>query len=215
MGFTEPCFAESDDEIAAQAFPKRGATASYDWEQVKQKGWQRLDVPERYAPFAQGGFPRHPESASFIPRNWSDSARIRSLLTSRLMRVQAACRTGAPLPAGDDFAAGAQFPQFIVRECAKPARCGGERRSRSIPSTRGARDRRRRSRARVQRSRRDRPCRARSRIGRGPESWSGLSIWWKKFARDGKNANELTNQRLTDIGRGPTFYDCLVQATQR
>ena len=38
-----------------------------------------------------------------------------------------------------------------------------------------------------------------------------LSIWWKKFARDGKNANELTSQALTDIGRAPTFYDCLVQ----
>jgi anaerobic selenocysteine-containing dehydrogenase len=38
-----------------------------------------------------------------------------------------------------------------------------------------------------------------------------LSIWWKKLARDGRNANELTSQRLTDIGRAPTFYDCLVQ----
>jgi len=38
-----------------------------------------------------------------------------------------------------------------------------------------------------------------------------LSIWWKKLARDGRNANELTNQRLTDIGRAPTFYDCLVE----
>jgi anaerobic selenocysteine-containing dehydrogenase len=38
-----------------------------------------------------------------------------------------------------------------------------------------------------------------------------LSIWWKKLAADGKNANELTQQALTDLGRGPTFYDCLVQ----
>ncbi|MDQ3444870.1 MAG: molybdopterin oxidoreductase family protein, partial [Pseudomonadota bacterium] len=42
-----------------------------------------------------------------------------------------------------------------------------------------------------------------------------LSIWWKKLARDGKNANELTSAALTDIGRAPTFYDCLVDiATQ-
>src|SRR3990167_5628271 len=40
---------------------------------------------------------------------------------------------------------------------------------------------------------------------------AGLSIWWKKFALDGKNANEVTSQRLTDMGRGPTFYDVLVQ----
>jgi hypothetical protein len=38
-----------------------------------------------------------------------------------------------------------------------------------------------------------------------------LSIWWKKFASDGKNANELTSQRLTDMGRAPTFYDVLVE----
>jgi anaerobic selenocysteine-containing dehydrogenase len=38
-----------------------------------------------------------------------------------------------------------------------------------------------------------------------------LSVWWKKLARDGKNANEVTSARLTDIGRAPTFYDCLVQ----
>jgi anaerobic selenocysteine-containing dehydrogenase len=39
----------------------------------------------------------------------------------------------------------------------------------------------------------------------------GLSIWWKKLASDGKNANEVTSQRLTDMGRAPTFYDLLVQ----
>ena len=39
----------------------------------------------------------------------------------------------------------------------------------------------------------------------------GLSIWWKKLARDGKNPNEVTSQRLTDMGRAPTFYDTLVQ----
>jgi len=39
----------------------------------------------------------------------------------------------------------------------------------------------------------------------------GLSIWWKKLASDGKNVNEVTSQRLTDMGRAPTFYDTLVQ----
>jgi anaerobic selenocysteine-containing dehydrogenase len=38
-----------------------------------------------------------------------------------------------------------------------------------------------------------------------------LSIWWKKLASDGKNANEVTSSRLTDMGRAPTFYDTLVQ----
>ena len=33
----------------------------------------------------------------------------------------------------------------------------------------------------------------------------GLSIWWKKFAPDGRNANEVTSQALTDFGRAATF----------
>ena len=40
---------------------------------------------------------------------------------------------------------------------------------------------------------------------------NGLGIWWRKLGADGTNVNELTSQRLTDIGRGPTFYDCLVE----
>jgi len=28
-----------------------------------------------------------------------------------------------------------------------------------------------------------------------------LSVWWKKLAADGRNANEVTSQALSDIGR--------------
>lgn len=37
------------------------------------------------------------------------------------------------------------------------------------------------------------------------------SVWWRKKSLDGKNANILTSERLTDIGRGATFYDCGVE----
>jgi hypothetical protein len=30
---------------------------------------------------------------------------------------------------------------------------------------------------------------------------------------DGTNVNQLTSQQLTDLGRAPTFYDCLVEVT--
>ena len=39
---------------------------------------------------------------------------------------------------------------------------------------------------------------------------NGLGIWWRKLGVDGTNVNEVTHQRLTDIGRAPSFYDCLV-----
>lgn len=37
------------------------------------------------------------------------------------------------------------------------------------------------------------------------------SIWWTKLAPDGKNANDTTSQRITDLGNGPVFYDNLVE----
>jgi anaerobic selenocysteine-containing dehydrogenase len=39
---------------------------------------------------------------------------------------------------------------------------------------------------------------------------NGLGVWWRKFGAEGTNVNEVTHQRLTDIGRAPSFYDCLV-----
>ena len=39
---------------------------------------------------------------------------------------------------------------------------------------------------------------------------NGLGIWWRKLGLRGTNVNELTSQKLTDLGRGPVFYDCLV-----
>ena len=40
---------------------------------------------------------------------------------------------------------------------------------------------------------------------------NGLGIWWRKLGLDGTNVNQLTSQRLTDMGNGPVFYDCLVE----
>ncbi|HEX7151710.1 MAG TPA: molybdopterin oxidoreductase family protein [Thermoanaerobaculia bacterium] len=39
---------------------------------------------------------------------------------------------------------------------------------------------------------------------------SAPSIWWGRLTEDGANANQTTSQALTDIGRGATFYDNLV-----
>jgi hypothetical protein len=40
---------------------------------------------------------------------------------------------------------------------------------------------------------------------------NGLGIWWRKLGLNGTNVNELTSQHLTDLGRAPVFYDCLVE----
>jgi anaerobic selenocysteine-containing dehydrogenase len=43
----------------------------------------------------------------------------------------------------------------------------------------------------------------------------GLGVWWRKFGLDGTNVNQLTSQQLTDLGRAPTFYDCLVEVAAK
>jgi anaerobic selenocysteine-containing dehydrogenase len=40
------------------------------------------------------------------------------------------------------------------------------------------------------------------------------SVWWRKLSPDGANANAVTSQALTDLGRAATFYDCLVEVTR-
>jgi len=52
LGFDEPCFRDSDEDICRTALAGRA-----DWEALKRDGWQRLALPLRFAPFAQGGFP--------------------------------------------------------------------------------------------------------------------------------------------------------------
>jgi anaerobic selenocysteine-containing dehydrogenase len=39
---------------------------------------------------------------------------------------------------------------------------------------------------------------------------NGLGVWWRKLGAAGTNVNEVTHQQLTDLGRAPSFYDCLV-----
>jgi anaerobic selenocysteine-containing dehydrogenase len=60
MGFSEPCFRDTDDDIARQAFlAQHPRAAGLDWDALKEQGFQRLAVAESdsYAPFANGGFP--------------------------------------------------------------------------------------------------------------------------------------------------------------
>ncbi len=58
MGFAEPCFRDSDEDLARLAFrsdhPRAGGMT---WDDLKATGFRRLAVPDVYAPFAAGDFP--------------------------------------------------------------------------------------------------------------------------------------------------------------
>jgi anaerobic selenocysteine-containing dehydrogenase len=58
MGFSEACFADSDDDLCRQAFDwSDPRLAGLSWEKLKADGHARLNLPRGAAPFADGGFP--------------------------------------------------------------------------------------------------------------------------------------------------------------
>jgi anaerobic selenocysteine-containing dehydrogenase len=214
MGFTEPCFAETDDELAAQAFKRSGATANIDWPRLKRAGWQRLDVPQPYAPFAQGGFATPSGRCEF---------RSQALADLGLDPVP----DYVPPHEGAESPLAARYPLAIV---SPPARnflnstfvnvaslrdAEGEPTLQIHPHDAAARAIRDGDRVRVFNDRGEFELAARVTDRARPGVVVALSIWWKKLARDGRNANEVTSQALTDIGRAPTFYDCRVEVARR
>ena len=211
MGFTDPCFIESDDELAAQAFDKTHTRAiHFDWESLKQKGWQKLNMPD--APFAAGGFPTPSGKCEFYSATMA--------------------RDGLdPLPAyiapyesvASNPALAKRYPLAMI---SPPARnflnstfvnvqslraTEGEPHLDIHPNDAAPRGIVHGDMARIFNDRGSFVAKARVTEKARPGLVVGLSIWWKKLSRDGKNANEVTSQRLTDMGRAPTFYDTLVQ----
>ena len=71
MGFTDACFSDSDEDICRQALASSNPRmAGIEWEELKARGWQRLKVPARFAPFAEGNFPTPSGKCEF----WSQTA---------------------------------------------------------------------------------------------------------------------------------------------
>jgi anaerobic selenocysteine-containing dehydrogenase len=206
MGFTDPCFSDSDETIAQAALAK-----DWDFDAVRAAGWKRVGPPKETARFAAGGFDTPSGKVEFF------SARAAGLGLDPLPDYIA--------PREDTrSAAAARYPLAMI---SPPARhflnstfvnVQSLRASEGEPwldihpddaATRGVIAG---NYVRVFNDRGSIELRARitDRARRGVVV--GLSVWWKKLARDGKNANELTSSdTLTDMGRAPTFYDCLVQ----
>ena len=206
MGFTEPCFADSDETIAQQAVP-----GDWDLEAVRAAGWKRIGSPIGVARFAAGGFDTPSGKVEFF------SPRAQALGLDPLPDYIA--------PQEDTrSAAASRYPLAMISPPARnflnssfvnvqSLRAGeGEPWLDIHPDDAALRGVRAGHYVRVFNDRGSVELRARvtDRARRGVVV--GLSVWWRKLARDGKNANELTSSdTLTDMGRAPTFYDCLVQ----
>ena len=201
MGFTEPCFEDSDEQLCRQAYGE-----AVDFERLLAQGFITLPGPE--APFAQGGFPTPSGRCEF------HSPRL-------------AARGLDPLP---DYVpnheAPGQSPQYPLAMISPPARnflnssfvnvqslrdIEGRPLLEIHPQDAAARGIADGSVVRVFNDRGSHACHAVVCERARPGVVNGLGIWWRKLGLDGTNVNQLTSQALTDLGEGPTFYDCAVQ----
>jgi anaerobic selenocysteine-containing dehydrogenase len=211
MGFDDACFKESDDAIAAQAFNKSDARAiHFDWDSLKQKGWQKLNTPD--APFANGGFPTPSGKCEFYSERMKADgfdpvptyiAPYESLATNQEL--------GKRYPLAMISPPARNFLNSTFVNVQSLRNTEGEPHLDIHPIDAAKRGIENSDQVRIYNERGSFVAKARVTDRARQGLVVGLSIWWKKLAADGKNANEVTSQRLTDMGNAPTFYDVLVQ----
>jgi anaerobic selenocysteine-containing dehydrogenase len=200
LDFDEPCFSDNDETLCRQAFGDR-----VDFQQLMDQGFATLPLPE--APFAEGGFPTPSGKCEFFSA-----------------RLAAQGLDGLPDHLPNHEAAGSD-PRHPLAMISPPARnflnssfvnvkslrdIEGEpllEISAADASPRGIADG---DVVRVFNQRGSYRCKAQVSARAREGVVNGLGIWWRKLGLDGTNVNELTSQKLTDLGRAPVFYDCLV-----
>jgi anaerobic selenocysteine-containing dehydrogenase len=201
MGFDDPCFTQDDESLCRTAFGDR-----VDFNRLLEQGFATVDIPD--APFAQGGFPTASGRCEFF--------------SAALARQG---QDGLPdhLPNYEAAGSSARFPLAMISPPARNFLNSSFVNVRSLRDIEGeplleihASDAAERGIVsgdvvRVFNERGEYRCTAKVSDRARPGVVNGLGVWWRKLGLDGTNVNQLTSQKLTDMGRGPVFYDCLVE----
>jgi anaerobic selenocysteine-containing dehydrogenase len=200
MGFREPCFCDSDEALVRQAF----RADRVPFEALLERGWVKLPVAD--APFAEGGFPTPSGKAivdapglgvpDFVPNYESERSSPELARRFPLAMISPPARHFL----NSSFV---NVPSLREREV--------EPLLEIHPSDAAARGIRSGAMVTVVNDRGRYRCKAEVSERARPGVVNGLGVWWRKFGAGGTNVNELTHQRLTDIGRAPAYYDCLVE----
>jgi anaerobic selenocysteine-containing dehydrogenase len=205
MGFDEPCFRDSDEDICRTALASSAPRMQgIDWDGLKQKGWQRLNVPARYAPFAEGGFPTPSGKCEFY------SATLERQGIDPLPFYNPPAEGAAPGALAFLSPPARNFLNSSFAHLQRFRDLEGEPRLEMHPADAAERGIRDGDLVRVHNARGS--LRLRARVNERPRRGVVVapSVWWKKYSPDGGNANNLTAQRIADLGGGATFYDCTV-----
>ena len=204
MGFDDPCFADDDLQLCRTAF---GDAVSF--ETLLEHGHATLPLPD--APFAHGGFP-------------TASGRCTFFCTA----LAAQGMDGLPdhLPNHEPMGSNPHYPLAMI---SPPARhflnstfvnvkslrdMEGEPLLEIHPDDAQARNIQTGHMVRVFNDRGEYRCKVKVSPRARPGVVNGLGVWWRKLGPFGTNVNEVTSQKLTDMGNGPVFYDCLVEVVR-
>jgi anaerobic selenocysteine-containing dehydrogenase len=216
MGFTESCFQDSDEDIARQAWRRDDPRArDLDWDTLKVDGWRRLNVPAEYAPFAQGNFPTASGKCEFVSAALAAQGQDplpayipprESVLTNPALAGRYPLAFISPPARNFLNSSFANLPAFVEEE--------GTPKLDLHPDDAGRRGIATGDRVRIYNDRGSFTATARVGAKARPGVAVAPSIWWQKLASDGRNANAVTSQALTDLGRAATFYDCLVEVAR-
>ena len=201
MGYAETCFEEEDLAMCQSALQGR-----LDFAALARDGFVALQRAD--APFAQGNFP----TPSGRCELWSERLASEGMdgLPDYLPNYEAAGSTPAyPLAMISPPARNFMNSSFVNVNSLRGME--GEPLIEIHPDDARARQLSDGALVRVFNDRGQYHCIAKVSDRARPGVVIGLGVWWRKLGRRGTNVNELTHQKLTDLGRAPTFYDCAVQ----
>src|SRR5262245_28312652 len=203
MGFDDPCFKDSDEELARQALVRLKENITF--EGLKEKGWASLEVGD--APFAEGGFPTPSGKCEFYSERLKDLDPLPTYIPPREDRLSnPALAKKFPLvlisPPAHHFL-NSTFVNVFQKEEVGPTLEIHPRDAESRQIENGTP-----VEIFIRRGSFLAKAVVTDRTRRGVVS--APSVWWSKLVPGGRNANSTTSEELTDLGGGATFYDNLV-----
>jgi anaerobic selenocysteine-containing dehydrogenase len=200
MGFNDPCFADSDETLIRAALP------SVDYARLLEQGFATLPIAD--APFANGNFPTPSGKCEFYSA--ALAAQGKDGLPDHVPNHELA-GTSASYPLAMISPPARNFLNSTFVNVTSLRDVEGEPLLEISQADADARGLQSGAVVRVFNDRGSYLCKAKVSQRARPGVVNGLGVWWRKLGLDGTNVNQLTNQKLTDLGRGPTFYDCLVE----
>ena len=203
MGFDEPCFTDDDETLCRAAYGQQ-----IDFDELLANGFATLKLPD--APFADGNFPTPSGKCEFFSA-----------------RLQSQGLDGLPdhVPNYELPGTSTEFPLAMISPPARNFLNSTFVNVKSLRAIEGepvlemhtddADKRGITSGAIVTVFNQRGSYRVKAEVSSRarPGVVNGMGIWWRKMGLDGTNVNQLTSQHLTDMGRGPVFYDCLVEVS--